>query len=167
MITRRNLLGLALVSTVLAAASCGPEPTPEPAPLPTPSGNTTDAETDDEDAIDHEDFAPAPTDEAASTEASEHATTTLEAFWDVSKSQDEWYTDLSELMTPAGGAPFEHTLIENILPSAVTGDPEVNFFDEGNTAEVTVPSEHGTWTLTLYREGDGWLTESIRFPEEG
>lgn len=166
MITRRNLLGLALASTVLAAASCGPEPTPEPAPLPTPSGNTTDAETDDEDAIDHEDFAPAPTDEAASTEASEHATTTLEAFWDVSKSQDEWYTDLSALMTSAGSAPFEHTRIENILPSTVTGDPEVAFLDEGNTAEVTVPSEQGPWTLILYREGDGWLTESIRFPEE-
>ena len=119
------------------------------------------------DAFDHDDFAPAPTDEATSTEASEHATTTLEAFWDVSKSQDEWYTDLSELMTPAGGAPFEHTLIENILPSTVTGDPEVNFLDEGNTAEVTVPSAQGTWTLILYREGDGWLTESIRFPEEG
>ena len=165
MIARRYLLGLALASTVLAVASCSPEPAPEPAPLPTPTGNAT--ETSEEDFSDLDEFQPAPTDAAAITEASDHAVATLEAFWGVSKSQDQWYTDLAELMTPAGGAPFEHTRIENVLPSTVTDDPEVTFLDEGNTAEVTVPSEQGVWTLVLYRDGGGWLTESIRFPKEG
>lgn len=163
MITRRYLLGLALVSTVFTVASCSPEPAPEPAPLPTPSGNST---TGEEDPSDIDDFQPTPTDEAASAEATDHAVATLEAFWDVTKSQDQWYTDLAELMTPVGGAPFEHTRIENVLPSTVTDDPEVTFLDAGNTAEVTVPSEQGAWTLILYRDGDGWLTESIGFPKE-
>lgn len=150
---------------MLAVASCSPEPTPQPDPLPTPSGSAT--ETTEVDAGDIDNFQPAPVDEAASVKASDHAIATLEAFWDTTKGQEEWYTDLAELMTPVGGAPFEHTLVENIQPSTVTGDPEVSFLDEGNTAEVTVPSEHGTWTLILYRDGDGWLTESIRFPKEG
>ena len=163
MITRRYLLGLALASSVLAVASCSPEPAPEPAPLPTPSGNST---TGEEDPSDIGEFQPTPTDEAASAEAADHAVATLEAFWDVTKGQDQWYTDFAELMTPVGGAPFEHTRIENVLPSTVTDEPEVTFLDEGNTAEVTVPSEQGAWTLTLYRDGDGWLTESIGFPKE-
>lgn len=164
MIARRYLPGLLLASTVLAVASCSPEPTPGPAPLPTPTGDAT--ESSEEEVSDTDQFQPAPTDEAARAEASAHAVATLEAFWDDSKSQDEWYAELATLMTPAGGAPFEHTDVANILPSRVTGDPKVTFLDEGNTAEVTVPSDRGSWTLTLYRNGDGWLTESIGFPKE-
>lgn len=164
MITRRYLFGLVLASTVVAVASCAPEPAPEPAPLPTPHGSGT--ETAEEEPGDTDDFQPVPTDEAAIVAASEHAIATLEAFWDVNQSQDQWYTDFAELMTPAGGEPFEYTRIENVLPSTITDDPTVAFLDEGNTAEVIVPSEQGDWTLILYREGDGWLTESIHFPQE-
>lgn len=168
MITRRHLVTAAFLAVVAASTSCSREPAPEPTPLPTPSGGSasgsptaTGAEDEDEPS-----FSPTPTDAASSTSAAAHAIATLEALWATTKSQDQWYEDLSTLMTPAGGAPFEYTLVENVVPAKVTGAPAVTFLDEGNTAEVTVPATDGEWTLTLYRDGEGWLTESIQFPEE-
>ena len=165
MITRRHLLAAALLATVATSTSCTSEPEPDPTEqLPTPSAAPTDAAA----AEDEEEpsFSPTPTDDASTTSARKHAIATLEALWATNKSQDQWYKDLSALMTPEGGAPFEYTLVENVTPAKATGSPEVAFLDEGNTAQVTVSSTEGDWTLTLYRDGDGWLTESITFPNE-
>lgn len=164
MITRRHLLAAALLATVATSTSCTSEPEPEPTEqLPTPSAAPTDDSTTEDD---EPSFSPAPTDDASSTAAGEHAIATLEALWATTKSQDQWYKDLSALMTPEGGAPFEYTLVENVTPAKATGSPEVAFLDEGNTAQVTVPSTEGNWTLTLYRYGASWRTESIGFPNE-
>lgn len=165
MIARRHLLAAALLAAVATSSSCNREPEPEPTELPTPSAAPPDA-TATEDEDDEPSFSPTPTDDASRTAAGEHAVATLEALWATSKSQDEWYKDLSALMTPGGGAPFEYTLVENVIPAKATGSPKVEFLDEGNTARVTVSSTEGDWTLTLYRDGDGWLTESIEFPNE-
>lgn len=168
MITRRHLVAAAILATTAASTSCTREPAPEPTALPTPSGGDASgaSTTVEDEAEDEPAFSPMPTDAASSSAAEDHALATLEALWSTSKSQDQWYQDLSTLMTREGGEPFEYTLVENVAPSEVTGDPAVEFLDEGNTAEVTVPSAGGTWTLTLYRDGAGWLTESIRFPNE-
>lgn len=166
MITRRHLVTTALLATVTLTASCTKEPQPEPTALPTPSrGVPTGAETDQAEEDLEPEFSPTPTDAASSAAAGDHAIATLEALWATSKPQAQWYEDLAALMTPDGGEPFEYTRVENVVPSTVTGDPTVEFLDEGNTAEVTVPSGQGDWVLTLYRDGAGWLTESIRFPE--
>lgn len=163
MITRRHLLAAALLATAATGSSCTSEPEPEPTALPTPSAAPTDDPTTEDD---EPSFSPTPTDDASTTSARKHAIATLEALWATNKSQDQWYEDLSALMTPEGGAPFEYTLVENVSPAKATGSPEVAFLDEGNTAQVTVSSTEGDWTLTLYRDGDGWLTESITFPNE-
>lgn len=165
MITRRDLIAAALLATVATSTSCTSEPEPEPTELPTPSADDL-SETATEDEEDEPSFSPTPTDAVSSTAAGEHAIATLEALWATSKSQDDWYQDLADLMTPEGGAPFEYTLVENVTPAKATGSPEVAFLDEGNTAQVTVPSTDGDWTLTLYRDGEGWLTESITFPDQ-
>lgn len=168
MITRRHLLTATFtaMATTAITASCTKEPEPEPSTLATPSGGDDTSTTEADSAEEDPSFAPAPTDEASRASAGDHAVATLEAFWDTSTTQTQWYENLSALMTPTGGEPFQHTLIENVVPSAATGEPAVEFLDEGNTAEVTVQSEQGGWVLTLYRDGDGWLTESIRFPKE-
>lgn len=168
MITRRHLVTAALLATVGASTSCTRKPAPDPTTLPTPSGGDTSGTSATNEAQDEDDpaFSPTPTDAASRSAASDHATATLEALWATTKSQDQWYQDLAALMTPAGGAPFEYTHVENVVPGRVTGDPTVTFLDEGNTAQVTVPSTEGDWTLTLYRGGEGWLTESIGFPSE-
>lgn len=168
MITRRHLIA-ALPIAILTPA-CTSTPDPEPTPLPTPSagpGGTTAASDAGGEDEHHHTYPEAPTDEADNDAAAAHATATLRAFWATDKTQDQWYTDLAALMTPEGGEPFAYTRIENILPGELTGDATVTFLDEGNTAEVTLPSDQGDWTLTLYRTQTGWLTESIRFPEEG
>ncbi len=166
MITRRHLVVTALLATVALASSCTNEPQPEPTVLPTPSRGGPSAEAPDPAEEDLEpEFSPTPTDAASSAAAGDHAIATLQALWATSKPQEQWYEDLSTLMTPAGGEPFEYTRVENVVPSTVTGDPTVTFLDEGNAADVTVPSDQGDWVLTLYRDGAGWLTESIRFPE--
>lgn len=167
MITRRHFVTAALLATLTVSTSCTRQPAPEPTALPTPSGGDpsgTSAPAENED--DDPSFSPTPTDAESSSAASDHAIATLEALWATTKSQDQWYQDLAALMTPEGGAPFEYTLVENVAPGEVTGDPAVTFLDEGNTAQVTVPSTQGNWTLTLYRDGQGWLTESIGFPSE-
>lgn len=169
MITRRQLLGPMAIIAAAAITSCTREPASEEATveLPTPSsGSVTPSPGGDEDSEELEPtFSAAPTDADSETAAAGHAIATLEAFWDTRKTQEQWFTDLAALMTPSGGEPFEYTLVENVVPTEATGDPTVIFLDEGNTAEVTVPSGQGTWTLTLYRDSTGWLTESIRFPE--
>ncbi|MDN5654681.1 MAG: hypothetical protein L0G46_06280 [Kocuria sp.] len=164
MITRRQLVTTAAMVTAAVASGCTKEPEPEPTALPTPSDSDPSSESAKDN--EHPELSPAPTGDASSAAASDHAIATLEAFWATSKTQDQWYEDLAVLMTPAGGEPFQYTRIENIVPSKVTAEPTVTFLDEGNTAEVTVPSAHGDWKLTLYRDAAGWLTESIRFPKE-
>ncbi|MEE1652171.1 hypothetical protein V1260_15420 [Brachybacterium sp. J144] len=165
MITRRQVFTTLALLTL--ATSCSRQPEPAPSPLPTPVRGPSDAggETGENDE-DHVTYAAAPTDAADSQSAGDHATATLEALWATDKTQDQWYADLAALMTPEGGEPFAYTQIENILPGRIAGHADVTFLDEGNTAEVSVPSDQGTWTLTLYRQPDGWLTESIRFPKE-
>lgn len=164
MITRRQLLGPAMIAAAAAVTSCTSEPASEEETIavPTPSSAPDPSSADGAEPA----FSAAPTDAASEASAADHAIRTLETFWDTDKTQEQWYADLAELMTPAGGSPFEYTLVENVVPSEVAEDPTVAFLDEGNTAEVQVPSVQGTWTLTLFRQDDGWLTESIRFPKE-
>lgn len=171
LISRRAMLA----GITILAAGCARTTEPEPTPtLETPSigpdqGTPTTSQTeDDTDPHDHDGPAvgePSADDEDA---VAEHARATMEAFWDTSQPQDQWYANLAATMTEAGGAPFEHTLVGNVVPAEVTGDIEVTWDDPtlAFTATAVVPSSVGPYTLRVVAEGDGWLTESIGFPEE-
>lgn len=174
--SRRLLLTLPLVGL----ASCTRESDPDPTPTletpsidgdsdPTEDPEQTDPGAEEPDAdgpAEPPGQAPHPEDEQA---VADHARTTMEAFWDTSQPQQEWYANLAATMTTAGGAPFEHTLVENVIPAQVTGDIEVTWDDPASAVSATaaVPSSVGLYTLRLVAEAGGWLTDSIAFPEEG
>ena len=166
MILSRRTLTLALPLVLLA--SCTKEPDPEPTPtLETPE-NTNPLPPSDggEDADGVEATAPADPSSEDTTAVIRSAEATMEAFWDTSKPQEEWYKALSATMTPAGGEPFEYTLVENVAPGKLTGDASVTWRTP-DAAVVTLPTNLGEFTLLVIRTGDGWLTESITFPKEG
>ena len=162
-----------LATPLLALAGCSGDADPEPTPtLETPStgptqepSSATPYEDDPEQDGPAEPSAKAPsnTDETA---VADQARATMTAFWDTSKPQDQWYEALAATMTPAGGEPFEYTLVENVEPATIEGDITVAWDDpeSATTATATVPSSAGEFTLLIIRDGDRWLTDSIGFP---
>lgn len=164
---RRALLLLTLPLLTLAACTQETEPdqptttleTPENTnPLPPSDGGGEDAEGVEETAT----AEPTPGDTAA---VADSATATMTAFWDTSKPQQEWYNALAATMTPTGAEPHEYTLVENVQPAKLAGDPTVTWRTP-DTAVATIPTNLGEYTLVVVRTTDGWRTESIGFPKE-
>ncbi|MFQ6486021.1 hypothetical protein [Brachybacterium epidermidis] len=168
-----------LATPLLALAGCSGDADPEPTPtLETPSTGPTQetptpTPTDEEEEDPEQDGPAEPSAEAPSAAdedaVAEQAAATMTAFWDTSKPQDQWYEDLAATMTPAGGEPFEYTLVENVEAATIEGDITVAWDDPeaATLATATVPSSTGEFTLLVVRDGEGWLTDSIGFPKEG
>ena len=171
LLARRALLAAPLVALVGCSREAEPEPTPTletPSTGPRqepPTATATGEEEDPDQDGPAEPSAEAPS--AADEDAvADQARATMTAFWDTSKPQDQWYEALAATMTPAGGEPFEYTLVENVEPATIEGDITVAWDDpeSATTATATVPSSAGEFTLLIIRDGDRWLTDSIGFP---
>lgn len=113
------------------------------------------------------DEGPAPA-EAGDEESAEAAAEKLMgAFLDKSKSTDEWWAGVSQLMTPTAQEVWQYTEPRRLPTASVTGTSVDSI--TATDAEVTVETDAGTYTVTLVRDAasDPWLASDIATPEEG
>lgn len=106
-------------------------------------------------------------DDAVRQAARQAADATMTAFAATNASEDAWWEGLRPLLTPQARPVYQDVDPRLVPVSEVTGEPEL--VDETSTllAEVTVPTDVGSYTVLLTR-ADGaapWLAEQIRPPE--
>lgn len=98
--------------------------------------------------------------------AREAATSVLTTFADAARPADQWWKDLSPLLTPQAQAVYQDVDPRTVPVRTVTGTAKV--VDETSTllTTVTVPTDIGDYTVLLVRADGGspWLAERIRPP---
>ncbi len=76
---------------------------------------------------------------------------------------EQWWAELSPLLSPAATVAYEGTDPQMVPPRAVTGPPRSAQSPSPYLATVIVPTDAGEYAVLLVREGGGapWLVERI------
>lgn len=174
---RATLSGAAALF-VFAAAGCSvggdepattsPEPTPaeqspsEPEPTSSPPAEGTAPMEELTGGEQNPTEAPPEWDEAAQREAADRAVAFMRAFARPDLSAEEWHAGIAGFMSDQGAEMFAYVDPANVPASQVTGEPEVLEEEStGTLAQLHVPTDAGTYLVTLTRvnQGDQWLVE--------
>ena len=112
--------------------------------------------TGQEQATDH---APPTWDDHAAAEAGDRAVAFLRAFARPDLPAEDWHAGLTGFMTPEAAELFAYVDPANVPATQVTGTPAVSPGGSVYLAVVQVPTDAGTYRVTLTRTAAGqpWL----------
>lgn len=109
-----------------------------------------------------------PTQDATSSAAAvDLAQRAMTAFARPTLDDDQWFTDLGPLLTPAARSAYVGTDPAEVPARAVTGPGRAADSPSAFLAYVVVPTDVGDYRLLLSREGGDadWLVETITAPD--
>lgn len=145
-------VGLMLILTGCTDTSPVPEPTRTATTAPTPTDTVSPEGLDD------------------GVKVAEQA---MSAFANHNRSYDEWWAELSPLLTTDAQLAYEDTNPARVRPSQVTGAGVVASAPNFNQMSVLVPTDIGQYTIELLRQGDdnpngtpSWYVDRITPPED-
>jgi hypothetical protein len=107
---------------------------------------------------------PHPTDDAASQDAAlTLGAAAVTAFARPDIAPDQWWAELTPLLSPAAAVAYEGTDPEQVPAREVTGPAWSGTSPSSFLATVFVPTDAGEYAVMLVREGSGapWLVERI------
>jgi hypothetical protein len=157
----RRLTAAAALAAALVLGGCGSgadraQPAPEPTAAPTTGPG--DAHVDLPTPL------PVPVDDADSQQAAlDAASAALTVFARPDADPEQWWAELSPLLSPTAAVAYEGTSPEQVPASAVTGLPRPTPAVSPYLSTVLVPTDAGEYAVLLVREGAGspWLVERI------
>ncbi len=119
---------------------------------------------------DHQEPEAVPTwDQAARADALEVARRTMQAFGRPTLDEATWWKELAPLLTTAAVVAYTGTDPAEVPVNTISGEPVLAEDSSAYLARVAVPTDAGTYTVLLVREGAGqpWLAERITPAESG
>lgn len=158
------------VDATTSAPGSSPTPTPDvgATPLPpTPTATPIPTDVVEEHGGPVETFTEPTWDDASRTAALDAAVTAAEAFARPDVPYEQWWAELAPLMSAQAQVDYQYVDPANIPARAVTGAAVLVDETSASIAGVDVPTDVGTYTVTLSR-GDAagpWLVERIAPPE--
>lgn len=162
------------VPATVDATTSAPGPSPTPAagvsatplpPTPTPTPIPTDVVEEHGGPV--ETFTEPTWDEASRTAALDAAGAAVEAFARPDVPYEQWWAELAPLMSVQAQLDYQYVDPANVPARAVTGGPVLVDETSASVAGVEVPTDVGTYSVTLSRADAAgpWLVERITPPE--
>lgn len=144
-----------------APTSVGTSSPPVPTPTPIPSGVV------EEHGGLVETFTEPAWDQASRAAVLDAAVVALAAFARPDVPYEQWWAEVGPLMSVQAQVDYQYVDPANVPARAVTGVPVLVDEASASVAGVEVPTDVGTYTVTLSRTdaGAGWLVERISPPE--
>lgn len=150
----KKMIGVvALCALVLTGCAAGPDAPATPTPTVTAQAPTTSPE----DAT------------QAASDAEQVAVAALTAFVNHGRSQDEWWADFSQYLSPEALYVWEGVRADRVTAGAITGDPITSVVD-GTFVTVILPTDAGSYRLDMAKRvsesgsGGTWLVFEMTAP---
>lgn len=151
----KKMIGvLALCAMVLTGCATNPDAAATPTPTVTAQAPTTSPE----DAT------------QAAADAEQVAVAALTAFVNHGRSQEEWWADFSQYLSPEALYVWEGVRADRVSASAITGEPITTVVD-GTFVTVILPTDAGSYRLDMAKRvseagsGGTWLVFEMTAPE--
>jgi len=153
-----SVVAVGLMLTLSACTDAGPTPNPSPSPTDTATAQPAPTSTIAPDALDD------------GVRVAEEAMT---SFANHNRSYEEWWAELSPMLTNDALLAYEGTNPARVRPSQVTGPGVVASAPNFNQMSVLVPTDIGQYTIELIRQGDGhgngtpsWFVDRLTPPAD-
>ncbi|RJF44916.1 hypothetical protein D4740_01815 [Actinomyces sp. 2119] len=174
----RRIVVAAAAAVVLttSATACGSQQ--QPPPSASSPGSTTEAASPHslspapadavpDDGVDPGRHEPAAWDDASRTAVVDAAGAAMRAFARPDLDQASWWAAIEPMLTPEAQQDYAYVLASNIPVRQVVGSPTLADDTSAYLALVEVPTDVGTYTLTLTRTdaASPWLVSRLDPPE--